>query len=102
MRAKAGDDIRQSEPIAESASDIDRVIRIFFGKSGKLGPVQTAGGPLIKCGCREIFSYPRHFDNKTGKLLAQLKKSAKKFQSGVLNLLLPSVHGYAIPQFPFL
>ena len=30
MRAKAGDDIRQSELIAESASDIDRVIRIFL------------------------------------------------------------------------
>jgi len=31
-----------------------RVYPNFFRKIGKLGPVHTAGGPLIESGCREI------------------------------------------------
>jgi hypothetical protein len=52
-------------------------------------------------GVARFFLIPDIFDNKTGKILAQLKKNSRKnFQSGVPNLLLPSVHGYWIPRFP--
>ena len=36
-----------------------RVYSIFSGKIGKLGPVHTAGRPLIEGGCREIFFLAR-------------------------------------------
>ena len=68
----------------------------------RLGPVHTAGEPLIKSGCREIFSSPRHFCNEIGKLLPQLKNSQKKSQSSVLILLLPWVRACWIPRFPIL
>jgi hypothetical protein len=54
-----------------------------------LGPVHTAGGPLIESGCREFFLSLRHFPIKNEKSLARPKNYIKNSVGCVLNLFLP-------------
>jgi hypothetical protein len=55
-----------------------RAVEHFRGRK-KPGVQPAAGSPLIKCGCRGIFSSLRQFSNKIGKLVTQPKNFAKKF-----------------------
>ena len=57
----------------------------------KLGPVHTAGHPLIECGCREIeisLLLVGIFGINDEKSPALTKKITKKFHGNVLNSLL--------------
>jgi hypothetical protein len=77
MRAKAGDDIRQSELIAESAPTTLSHFADFFTAIGKLGPVHTARHPLLECGCLENSSFSSAFSRQNKKLLARPKITQK-------------------------
>jgi hypothetical protein len=64
IRAESLDDFPQSEPIAESAPMALSHFADFPTAIGKLGPVQTAGSPLMEYGCRgNSFFSLRQFAN---------------------------------------
>jgi hypothetical protein len=93
IRARPVGDIPQGEPIAESVPTLPTHFADFLTAIGKLGPVHTAGRPLIKRGCRESKNYSllgRHFLNKDEKSPVPSKKSQKNSLVHVLNLFLVS------------
>src|SRR5262245_3375602 len=50
----------------------------FFLRIVRLGPVHTAGRPLIKCGCRENFSFSQVFSHQKSEI------TSKKFHKKIL------------------
>jgi hypothetical protein len=88
--------IQSSVRHGKCRDDAAALFAIFLRNVG-LGPVHTAGRPLIKHGCRGKFLllpgiFPLKIENHFQKI------SQKILQSCVLNLLLPWVHGYWIPR----
>jgi hypothetical protein len=85
-----------SESLRGRRSEVERLPAIT-----KLGPVDTAGHTLVNGGCSRKFlplsgispikirKLPAQLENR--KITRSARKFAKKFQSGVLNLLLPSI-----------
>ena len=62
----------------------------FFLRIVRLGPVHTAGRPLIKCECRENYPFsPAFFQKKSKKLFEQSKILQKNSGSFVLNCYFP-------------
>src|SRR5262249_52289271 len=89
--------------IAESATMVAAELFGTFYAIVRLGPVHTAGHPLIKYGCRgNYFFFLRVIPIKNKKSRAHKRISKKKFQRRVLNLLLVSginASAYWIPSF---
>jgi hypothetical protein len=57
-----------------------------FSAKRRTGSGTYGRGPLIKCGCRGIFSFLRHFFNKIRKISRPAKKFRKKISSPAFSI----------------